>query len=137
VSWRALLWITAAAILTASCGEIVQIGAQGEPPTPLPLPIDACSNLACGEPCPLTKCTGTECPPSAGGFCNSDGICTLNTPACVVPDARCSGVPCGAPCAPCVPANPSCSTSTDAGPDSPPMVCDAFQKCKAGTITCL
>jgi hypothetical protein len=140
VNARTLLGIAVASLLTAACGERVQIG-SGEipsPPPPTP-PDDVCVNAPCGQPCALAgPCTTTDCPPSPGGYCTFGGTCTLNTPVCPSPGPSCIGLPCGAPCEQCVepceqcdPGDPNCGTSTE-----PPMTCDAFEQCQLGTVSC-
>jgi hypothetical protein len=136
VSRRALLSL--AILFTTACGQVVKIGSEGEIPTPPPAP-DAGLGLACGDGCALdTTCTANGCPPSAGGSCDVDGHCTINTPVCPGPDVdpRCAGATCGKPCDACDPVNPNCATSIDAGPGSPPLFCDAKQQCQPGPITC-
>lgn len=130
----ALPWIAALTLVLAACGQVVQIGSQiSETP---PSPGDPCVKLACGDSCPLTFCTGLECPPSVGGFCTLDGVCTPDPPVCAGPASPCLGLTCGTPCDTCDPASPNCSTSADAGPANLSMVCDAFQQCVPGPVGC-
>lgn len=137
MSRRALLSFAAATLLSTACGDIVQIGAEGDVAAPSP-PSDGCSTLKCGESCPFTMCTNVDCPPSVGGVCNLDGLCTLDTPVvCAGPSSLCAGVKCGMPCGSCDPNSPNCSTDVDAGPGNPTPVCDAFQQCQTSAVICL
>jgi hypothetical protein len=133
VSRRALPGIAVMTLFLAACGEVIQIGDEGD--VAVPSPPDVCSTLKCGDSCPLaTACTNTDCPPSVGGFCDLDRRCVLDQPVCPGPgSSSCAGIACGLPCGSCDPDSPGCD------PVNPSMVCDAFQQCQAGpiTFTCL
>ena len=132
---RALPWIALATLFTAACGDIVRIGSEGEPPAPLP-PTDVCLQRLCGEPCAITFCSANECASSEGGFCDLEGHCVIDAPPCPDVDPRCAGLACGAVCNLCDPGNPTCITSVDAGPPTPPLFCDAKQQCQPAMSPC-
>ena len=143
MNMRALLVIAVASLLTAACGERVQIGSEVPVPPPVPPDPDLCTGVPCGQPCRFdTPCSNTDCPPSPGGFCDLHGVCSLAMPVCADPGMSCVGLPCGAPCGPvpcdpceppppCDPAVPNCTVSTE-----PTMRCDAFEQCQSGKVDC-
>ena len=139
---RNLPWIIVVMLFMAACGQVVQIGSDGDTALPAP-PGNACLGLSCGDDCPLTTCSANECPPSVGGKCTMAGVCALDLPACPTPtpDPRCAGLTCGAVCSPCDPADPTCTVEVDAGtPDAgvpdPVMLCDSSRQCQTGPVAC-